>query len=401
MEERPKCAYIVAETACLYPTSGAGKHIRVGMEELAKVFEVELVLFCKPWDNSVSVLNAAAQTGRQRKGPAAALKTFLRRWLKWWYILFSNHRSFLKYYRTIRDRKPDFIYERSAYLNYNGLLIARLLKIPHCYEVNGINARDHASRYMALYNWISFHLERRAYRSTLSFFVGGLNTEMGIPESDRAVVIQNGIDENFLDGFRYHSGRTGSSDKKVNLVFVGHAMDHHRLDIFFEALRKISHSDRLRVHLIGSNFAKYDELFARLPVEVVNHGIQEHDALRETLKKMDAGIVPFALDYHSNMKVFLYGAARLVVLLPETRNFKRLFDAGEAIFFENGDPQPLAKAIDRMVELFGSGDTEIREMTDRLFEKVRNEYVWPAIYKDIIRRINHPRHEGAALTSVH
>ena len=117
MEKRLKCVYIVAETACLYPSGGAGKHIRVGMEELGSAFDVEMVLFCKPWENWTGVAQETILAGRKRKSPAKLLKTFLRRWFKWWYILFRNHRSFLKYYRMIRDSKPDIIYERAAYLN--------------------------------------------------------------------------------------------------------------------------------------------------------------------------------------------------------------------------------------------------------------------------------------------
>jgi hypothetical protein len=106
---RPVGVYIVSESGALKPESGANIHIQAGMSELRKYFDMSLVLFCKPYE-------ITGERKLNNNHQRASLSTRIRSFLKWPYLLLSNHSSFFRNYRLVKDMKPAFIYERAGYL---------------------------------------------------------------------------------------------------------------------------------------------------------------------------------------------------------------------------------------------------------------------------------------------
>ena len=376
-----QCCYVVSEQACLYPFTGAGRHIQTGLEQLSRSFNVNLVTFCRPLsDEAISLALESGHAASKMKGGYA--RRFFGSWIRWWLILFQNHKNFIKHYRVIRKEAPRFIYERAAYLNYTGLLISKIMRIPHFYEVNGIYYRDNETRFPSLYNTFARIMERKAYKSTSCFFVGGLNHELGIPESSKSYVIQNGIDASFLEVFKM-SKSNPDNHHKVNILFVGHAMPHHRFDILVQAIAAMRYKERVTLHLVGSNFEQYlDDLYANA-IGTEQYGVLGHSELVPILHQMDIGVVPFAEDYYSNMKVFLYGAAGLAVVLPMSRNFLNIFSHSEAVFFENMSIRGLSAALDDIVV----NRAYYRQMGHRCRDKIAHGYTWDRIFDEIIKRI--------------
>jgi glycosyltransferase involved in cell wall biosynthesis len=365
---RPVGVYIVSESGALKPESGANIHIQAGMSELRKYFDMSLVLFCKPYE-------ITGERKLNNNHQRASLSTRIRSFLKWPYLLLSNHSSFFRNYRLVKDMKPAFIYERAGYLNYNGLLIARRLRIPHFYEVNGIMANDYKKYFPAIWTKAARYLEKKAYKTTtLGFYVGGINAHLNI-YGNKAVVIQNGIYRKFADQF---ADRRNMIDKSIHILFVGYAMDHHRLDIFSKALHLVNEPAKFHLHLIGSGL---EFLKQHLPASmtVSFHGLLDHDKISTVINEMNVGIIPYALDYYSNVKTFLYGAAKLLVVLPAVKNYKDIFSDEEVVFIRNGDVTDLAAKlndISRCPQNFALHGQKV-------YDKIISNFTWESIYSRI------------------
>lgn len=361
--------YIVSETGALNPTSGAGLHIRVGMEQLSKSFEMEMVCFCKPFVPAESRPNTHAMKRRNA----------LIKFLSWLRLLAANHVSFFRYYRMVREKRPSFIYERAAYLNYNGLLIAKFLRVPHFYEVNGISSRDHKKFFPAICTKLSFALEKWSYnRSNLGFYVGGINRHFNLSES-RSMVIQNGVDQSFVEKF---SGRINVPADKINVAFVGHAMDHHRLDVLIESLNRLKRPSSFRMHFVGPGLEVLKNQISA-DVESIFYGQKDVAAIAKLMQGFNVGVITFAYDYSSHVKLFMYGAAKLLTLLPETINFQSIFSPDEVMFIRNGDAVDIAAKLDAIAE-----DLSIIESRgERVYKKVTDNFTWEKVYAGVSSKI--------------
>ena len=122
--------YIVTEPNCFAKQSGAGRHVQSGMNELSKAFDISLMALCEEVKQEAG--NASKQVVPSWK------RSYLWGTLKDLWQLLKMPVHFRRYYAQIKAEDPDFIYERAAYLNKTGLRAARLLGIPHYYEVNGL-----------------------------------------------------------------------------------------------------------------------------------------------------------------------------------------------------------------------------------------------------------------------
>lgn len=307
-----------------------------------------------------------------------SLRTKLVRVFKGWYILFMNHLRFFRYYSLIKKAAPDFIYERSSYLNYNGIIISKLLGIPHVYEVNGIGAKDNAGYFSSYWNSIALWLEKYAYRNTYGFYVGGINKELNI-SPQRSVSIQNGVDDEFCKLFLK---REAIITDKINITFIGHAMAHHRLDVLLDALGQIKNPAGFRLHMIGSNLEKW-KVHIPQDIDTLYYGSLSQERISGVIGGFHIGIITYSESYFSHVKVFMYGAAGLTVILPATRNFTRIFSENEVMFVNNGD----AKDIADKLNLLEKQPDLLKKYGMNISEKVRREYTWEKLYENVAVKI--------------
>jgi glycosyltransferase involved in cell wall biosynthesis len=375
--------YIVSETGSMKPSSGAHVHIQAGLKHLGVHFNMSKVLLCKPYVSS-------PLSARSHNPSYSGIKFKVKSFFKWLYLFFKNHISFFRYYNEIKRLDPDFIYERAAYLNFNGLLIAKLLRIPHFYEVNGIIANDHRKYFPTVASGVAAWLERKAYKnSSYGFYVGGINTELKVP-SEKSTITQNGIDTEFALRFKHRQNLIGD---RVQILFIGYAMTHHRLDILCSALNLVDNPQSFHLHLIGSGLEHID---GKIPpsMPVTFHGVLDHDGIADLMNKINVGIIPYALDYYSNVKTFLYGAGKLATIVPDVRNFRTLFSADEVLFIKNGDPLHLAKRLNEL----SKNPTLVTDYGARIYKKIVSNFTWEHIYDKIKSDIEERVNETAALS---
>lgn len=344
------------------------------------------VLFCPPYQQNVN--NTSEQTSRKRSS--------IYRFFKWFYLLIINHWKFFNHLYTVWSISPQFIYERSSYLNYNGILISKWLKIPHFYEVNGILAEDNAVYYPRFCNRIALTLERYFCAQSFGFYVGGINVELRIPNKS-ARKIQNGIEQEF--GHQFFN-RCNVVRNKLEIAFVGHAMDHHKLGLLQEAFTRVKDLSRFRLHLIGTHL---EYLKHQLPesLEVVLHGSLTQDQISEVLKSVNVGVIPFTKDYYSHVKLFMYGAAKLAVILPRSRNYDELFEETDVAFITNDDAGSLSEKLEYLSE---RSDLMV-QLGENIYNKIMDFYTWEKIFDaislTIMEKIVHRENIGSFENSAH
>lgn len=360
--------YIVGESSCLIPGSGAFQHIEIGIHELSKHFEIVKVCTCRTSNTYPKDSGATTKTGGKRRTRFAWLKKQVR----FLFVLAKNHVRFFSYYKAIKKARPSFIYERASYLNFNGLVASKLLRIPHFYEVNGILWLDRKDTLPGFWNRVAFHFENRSYKaSNFVFFVGGLARYFGVP-AERYLAVQNGIEREFINRFRSHHKSPGTL---INVVFVGHAMPHHRLDILYKATFRLRSPERFCFHFVGNNME--DAAKEMNPkVKVIYHGVLGHDLLGELLLNCEVGIIPFVRDYYSNVKAFMYGAAKLLIVLPLEGNFQSVFGEMDVLSFQNDNVDHLALKLDELPE----NTQMICEKGEAVYWKINENYTWDAIF---------------------
>jgi glycosyltransferase involved in cell wall biosynthesis len=371
-----KGIYLLPENDCLKPASGPNRHYLEGLKELGRYFEITPVhIFEDAPVTDIKGLAKPAEPSAFRKrlqrmglfGTARDIKFFLK-----------NHYKFFGYLRRVRKQKPEFIYERASYLNYNGILIAKWLGIPHFYEVNGLNAEQMRGFYRS---WLIEPLkwiQKWTYNaSDLNFCVGDLGKLLGI-RAGKHVAVQNGIEKEFTDEYRDVNKKVGDT---VHMVWVGKAMDHHRLDILVDALNRVKNPGRVEIHLIGERIAEYINPSSCPGIRIKDHGAVPHEALPGMLHDMHVGLLPYTFEYGSNLKLFLYGAAKLAVVAPAVENIKGIFTEEEIIYFEQLNGQDMAEKLDRLLEDADS----IQSYAGALYRKVSSSYTWEAIFRDMAK----------------
>ncbi len=341
-----KGIYIVSERECMVATTGAFNHIQMGLKELRKSFNIVLIKNFKETGHAVArnqkrgIIPARYRDNRPLVGLLRDIK-----------ILFENHSCFFKTFRTIYAEKPAFIYERTSYLNFTGLIIARILGIRHFYEANGVQYPRNDRFYASYFKSIAAFLERRAYKkSNFTFFVGTHGDFLKLKSSNWKN-IENGVEKCFLEKSA-HTEKKFSG--KINFCFVANLMEHHGPDLFIEACRKMKTKEKICLHLIGAG-----------------------------MENMHVGIISGGKIYSSHMKLFDYACFKCVVVAPDVYNFKYWFQEDELVFFKNGNSEDMAAKMDEVCLKY----SEFTAFANRLFDKVKNKFTWEYIFNDIKRHI--------------
>ncbi len=363
--------YLVSEPACLVKGSGAYRHIEIGMEMLGKHFSMEKhSTFPKKKEQvreakSESSVSERAAWRRTMRGTA---KDAMR--------LVSNVWKVFSFLKVVRSKRPDFIYERASFGEFSGLIVARLCGIPHVYECNGIQYLAAQNYYRSYLNPLVAFFERMAYRNSQHCFFVGTWGDLLRLKSTNWSNIENGVEQAFLKSFENHQKNTNGP---LKLAFIGYLMPHHRPEILIDALKSLAGSTDLELHLIGKQFAHIEEtLNGTLPV--INHGFLERADLASLLCNLHVGLIPGGYEYPSQMKLFDYGAAKMLTIAPDTHNMKYWF-SDDVLCFKAGDAESLASAIQKVennrdfVGLYG----------DRLHETISKRFTWESVFRNQVK----------------
>lgn len=371
--------YVIPDPKMLKPNFGPSAHIEVGKKYLAREFEMDAYVMGA---GEYKAANSKVATAHQAKSGKKPWKLRSKAWglLRDVKTLVKNHLSLFRYYREIKAKEVDFIYERAEYLNYCGLIIARWLKIPHFYEVNWVHALGIQQYYSSYFQPIAKKLEERAYdRTDCAFFIGNQHDLLKLKRK-RWQTTQNGIPLAVLDRNSKHVNRV---EEKIHACVVANLMPHHRFDILVEALEEVKGRERLVLHLLGYNFEPYLE---KIPsdIEVIAHGPVPKHELPRHLKKFNIALISGGPQYSSFMKLYEYAAAKLLIICPELQNIVNNFSENEILFFENENPSEMARVLQKTLD----SPEIVPQFGEAGFEKVKKAFTWEVLFDEISEKIN-------------
>ena len=342
--------------------SGAYERIKIGFEELSQRFSLRLV--------SPHFADKTTESSSKNKYDKNGIRGLLRD-LK---LLWNNHRTIWKLYKEVKSDQPDFIYELASYLDYKGLIIARILRIRHFYEVNGILYISREKYYRTYFKYLAKQLERWAYlKSDYNFFVGSYGDFFKF-ERKNWINIENGVEKKYISFFR---GESKVIADKVHFAFLGNGMNYQRPEVLINAIKSVENYDGMVLHVGGIN---NQDVITNLSgvIEVIDHGYLNKIELCNMMTSVHVGLIAGSPVYQSSMKLFDYGAAKCLVIAPEIYNLKNWFNDQEVLYFD-GTASAMAEKIESVLK----EPALIEEYGSKLFKKIDDEFTWDGIFGQI------------------
>jgi len=366
-----KGIYLIQEQGCLNPYSGAFHHISMGLQELSKYFDIRLFLNSVP----ISLADYTEKTNPEQKRSEKIKKVKHRGYVygtvKDIRILIKNLRDIPKLYSCIRIQKLSFVYERIAYLDFAGLIVCKVLRIPHCYEVNGIMFKTRDIYYKSLFKPLAKFLEKRAYKaSNHNFFVGSYGNYWKL-NSANWTNVENGIESKYVSDSKVEKTLTG----KLEFCFVGRYAKHQNIECLVEAINYIKHKRAMRIHLIGTGLESIAKNISEKEVEVIMHGYLTSEPLLKVLNQCDVGLICGTPPYQSCMKLHDYALSSCLVLAPMVDNLKTRF-ANSILFFDDDDANDLGAKINQVID----DPSLVRIYGKLIHEEIITNYTWGHIF---------------------
>lgn len=368
--------YVVSEIGCTHSDSGAWRHIAIGIEELSKQFELQTLL-AKTTQTIQPIKPSHAPTPRGfRNSKFFGVVRDIRDFAK-------NLRVGWDFFQKIRRARPEFCYCRANFLDPLPLLLALTQQCRVFIEANGIQFETRASRFRSPLVLLHKAFERWTYSSAdYVFFVGSYGDYWKLP-SCNWMNVENGVERSFVESFQWSIKKKGEA---VNFCVIARLIGHHQVDVLENAIIALPPEDvsALTLNLFGTGFDAVKKRLAGV-VKVVDHGFMSREALTKELQTMDAGIITASLEYASHMKLFDYGAAKMVAVVPATHNLKSWFNDSEVMFFEPSDPKSLSRCIRALSK---RGDQAGRG--EALHKRIQKDFLWETVFQrkaDIIRRV--------------
>ena len=363
-----KAIYLIQESGCLNPYSGAFHHISMGLKELSKYFIIKLYLNSSSVELADYVKKINPDENKKEIIKKVRQRGYVYGTLKDIHIFISNLKSVPKLIKLFKSENVDFIYERASYLNYSGLIACLYLGIPHFYESNGLQFESRINYYKSFFNSLAKRLEKMFYSlSSHTFFVGTYGDYWNMNKNNWSNV-ENGIESNLVL-------KINNKTKEVyDVCFVGRYMSHQRLDILVDSLINFENKNLVRVNLIGTGFEEIENKLININVNVMNHGFVKRTQLVDLINGFDIAVIPGFPEYQSCMKLFDYGAAGCAVLAPNTYNLNYWF-SNELLFFD-GSANDLQSKLSQLI----GNDKLINELSSRLNNKISSEFTWSSIF---------------------
>lgn len=377
--DKVKGVYFFTEKECLRAHSGAFLHIKNGFLELSRHFDMTLLA---PSHIPVNFDNGIIQPLPRKeggKGMVEIRKNPLVGIIRDLICLWNNHKEFGRFYKALRKLKPDFVYERVAYLNFNAFVCCRLLGIKYVTEINGVYYQGVRKFYYSWFRPLAQMLMLHTYRKAdLNFIVGGLKQMMKL-HGEKMISVQNGVEASLIDKV----GKAPKTfDGTLQICVIAYLSKHHRIENIIQALKYLDKPERFHLHLIGKNFEPYLDQFDT--IKTTFHGVIPHHELIHTVKDFHIGIIPGGGPGDSSMKLFTYGAFRMTAIVPLLPNFSEHFTNKEIRYFDQERPLSLAEILNNLIE----NPEMINFYGGNLQEKVNANHTWTQIFNFTAHKVN-------------
>jgi len=298
--------------------------------------------------------------------------------------ILSSSRSRRLLRTTIREHRPDVIYERLALYYTAGAEIADQTGLPRLLEVNALLSEEQATRVHL--PGIAARVERRVLMgatgiAAISETMRERLIEIGVP-ADRIRVFSMAVNPARFQptgAGRALREKIGLGSDDIVLGFVGSMNHYHKPKLFRKLLKRmLPENARLAGVLVGGSESKVDRLEDQLDAfvqakRVHFEGTVPQEALAGWMEAMDLIIVPGAAPQSTPTKIFEAAALGRPLLLPATAPIQALCRGGaEALLFAEDSLDSLVEGVQRWL----SDPRPVADALAVLRERVLRDHTW-------------------------
>ncbi|RJQ24532.1 glycosyltransferase WbuB [Candidatus Parcubacteria bacterium] len=311
-----------------------------------------------------------------------------------------NFFAIIKLWKNINNNDVDFIYERYAFFNLAGVLVAKRKKIPLILEVNELSGhkRIRGQFFVRLCSVIEkYILCRSVLVVTVSDFLNRIVSSKIDPQKTNVITIPNGVPKAWLE-------RKISLDEVINLrkkynlhgkkviCFVGGLEHWHNFDLLLQAVKTTQDSiSGVVMMFIGDgplkNFIQNrSRALALQPDSVLFVGKVPHFDVPAYLKMADIAVIPETNDFRSPIKMYEYMAMGLPVVAPKKPAIETaITHKVDGILFEPKNVQSLAYALLQCL----SKDELAKKLGQNALQRVLNNFTWEKHAEHILQTYAH------------
>jgi glycosyltransferase involved in cell wall biosynthesis len=352
----------------------------------------------KPKGSSSTSVSTASSKGSIRSLIKKILPDKFRLLLRDIRTVWNDYKFERRTISTVKQFKPDAIYERASYLSSYGSRLAKRLNIPIFYETDGCMVEIISKDYGVFSEYLGNLFERRKMKQ--ADYVVVMN-KLTIPVVEKKFHLKKktflvkplGIDP---DQFNYNQRQVSELNNGFNLTnkfvigFVGAISTYHGVNYLVEAASHLNkeYGDKIAVLIVGWS-KEAETLKARADRENVSNiifaGKVSKSKVSDYYNLMDVGVIPDCEESMYPIKVLEYGMFGLCPLVPDYPVFSDIITENvNGYFFTHRDPISLAKKI---VEIYESGEA-FRLCGDRWSTFVKGNFQWKDSVFPIIEALN-------------
>ena len=254
--------------------------------------------------------------------------------------------DFIKLIKTIRQHRPDCIYERHNLYFPSGIWVKKIFKLPLISEVNSPlyeeREKNNGISLKAFARWTERYVWKNAdHILPVTQVLADIIAKEGISK-DKMTVIHNGINlkhfpwppivsEDIIQQYQL--------ENKLILGFVGFVREWHRLDRVLDAIAAHP-EENWHLFLVGDGPGRIplEKHAAQLGLtdRMTITGIVSRESMPQYQSVFDLALQPDVTPYASPLKLFEYMALGKAILAPNMDNIKEILTADKnALLFDN------------------------------------------------------------------
>ena len=362
-----RLAYIVTEKGCMSPNTGAFEHIKNGIHELSKHFDL------------VTFLPKNNQSHKSEKTFDPSKKKIWYKQTGFWGML-RDLRDFIHNFNESKKIAHQLFSSdcKVAYIRVQGLhplpYILKKKGVMVFLEANGLQFENRQQYFRS--SWLSRlyrPFERFIYEKVEHvFFVGSYGQYWNLKKNNWSEV-ENGIE------LKHFPSRNSPPCSKlpIKLVFLASLTKHHQANLIGKALYSIpkSYHKELELHLIGDEL---QNLKKKIPSSIltIDHGFIKRSEIGTLLTKMDIGLIPGGPTLNSQMKFMDYAAAGCVIIGANITHLINFYEKYGVLFFKNGSAQSLSENLVSIL----NGNKDFLKNVNNLESHIKKHYQWSQIF---------------------
>lgn len=299
-------------------------------------------------------------------------------------LLYHDYKMAKRLRRLVKQEKPVLIYERVAYGQNSGVLVAKKFNIKHIAEVNAPYPEERvyfSGNSLMLKK--GHRIEEEILTKTTAAFVVSSDLKKYLTEKigihpDKVFVVPNSvnpekitIDERKIDILRQDYGLKN----RLVFGFVGSVFPYHGVDLLVKAFAQMEHAEKYKLLIVGDGetLENIKLLSQKLKINsqlvftgsILNKEVYNHIAL------MDICLMVRSNWYGSPVKIFEYGALGKAVIAPDVGPIHDVMKNNDAIFVK-----PVVSEIKDAMILLSNDETLRLRMGQSWQKKVLLKYTW-------------------------